>query len=260
MNRIYKSVWNAVTRSWTAVNEWTKSNKKQSSCVKSLTTGMVLGILMVTNSYALDYYGEVERNVNNLIFGQSTTYHEDELWTTYRLNGHDKYVLDEVNSSRNFNLSDDNLLLSQSAGFIQELYSFNSLTVALHGNTYNFYISNSDQYLYKQAIQKSGTTVAEGFYALGTKAEQYFRNNSGKLGVTILEPVENQGQLLFQGTQFSDTGINTDEEKDVSSSLAVPTDINLLSDLQLSITSDSTLFAAIHAEGNQLSILDSGRG
>lgn len=109
MNRIYKSVWNAVTRSWTAVDEWTKSNKKQSSCVKSLTTGMVLGILMVTNSYALDYYGEVERNVNNLIFGQSTTYHEDELWTTYRLNGHDKYVLDEVNSSRNFNLSDDNL-------------------------------------------------------------------------------------------------------------------------------------------------------
>ena len=244
MNRIYKSVWNAVTRSWTAVNEWTKSNKKQSSCVKSLTTGMVLGILMVTNSYALDYYGD----------------HEDELWTTYRLNGHDKYVLDEVNSSRNFNLSDDNLLLSQSAGFIQELYSFNSLTVALHGNTYNFYISNSDQYLYKQAIQKSGTTVAEGFYALGTKAEQYFRNNSGKLGVTILEPVENHGQLLFQGTQFSDTGINTDEEKDLSSSLAVPTDINLLSDLQLSITSDSTLFAAIHAEGNQLSILDSGRG
>ena len=254
MNRIYKSVWNAVTRSWTAVNEWTKSNKKKSSCIKSLTAGIALSMLIVPNSYATEHYGEVDRNVNDLIFGQATPYYDDGgllQYTAYRVDGHDRYILDEVNTSRVLNLSSDNLLFSQSQGFIQELYSFEDLIMGLHANTYNFYISNSDQFLYKQAIQKSGTTVAEGFYALGTKAEQYFRNNSNKLGVTILEPEDDHGQLLFQGIQFSDTGINADENKDLTNSLALLTDINLLSDLQLSITSDSTLFAAIHAEGNQ---------
>ena len=28
MNKVYKSIWNAVTRSWTAVSEWQSTHRK----------------------------------------------------------------------------------------------------------------------------------------------------------------------------------------------------------------------------------------
>ena len=54
MNRIYKSVWNAVTRSWTAVSEAQKSKGKRTS-LKSIFLMSLMSMSVLTNTvYAYD--------------------------------------------------------------------------------------------------------------------------------------------------------------------------------------------------------------
>ena len=60
MNKVYKSIWNAVTRSWTAVSEWQSSRGKQSTkSKKSLAVTLALAIsLGVTSQFAFaENYG-----------------------------------------------------------------------------------------------------------------------------------------------------------------------------------------------------------
>ena len=60
MNKVYKSIWNAVTRSWTAVSEWQSSRGKQSTkSKKSLAVTLAFAIsLGVTSQFAfVEKYG-----------------------------------------------------------------------------------------------------------------------------------------------------------------------------------------------------------
>ena len=74
MNRIYKSVWNAVTRSWTAVSEWQKSHKKTSVCIANclFVSTLLLSPSVSTAEYYTSYAGHADTiTLNNFFIGNS---------------------------------------------------------------------------------------------------------------------------------------------------------------------------------------------
>ena len=68
MNRIYKSVWNAVTRTWTAVSENQRSQRKGAKGIKNLMacTALLASLFTSTGVWAANY------SVGNVNFGPIT--------------------------------------------------------------------------------------------------------------------------------------------------------------------------------------------
>lgn len=56
MNRIYKSIWNAITHSWTAVSEWQSAKgKKSGKVLKSLFISTLILSAVSSPTYANTY-------------------------------------------------------------------------------------------------------------------------------------------------------------------------------------------------------------
>ena len=66
MNRIYKSVWNAVTRSWTAVSEWQKSRTKKSKAKLFLP----LSITLISGTVLADNW---HLSMDDIVFGDHSS-------------------------------------------------------------------------------------------------------------------------------------------------------------------------------------------
>ena len=105
MNRIYKSVWNAVTRSWTAVSEAQKSKRKKTSSKNIFLMSMLSLTLLTNSSYAYDEDSDI---IGNLAFSIGVN-EPSKIETSTRFDGNNTFKFEttekKLSSDVLFNLS-----------------------------------------------------------------------------------------------------------------------------------------------------------
>lgn len=202
MNRIYKSIWNAITHSWTAVSEWQKS-KGKSSRSKAVTS--IFFLTLCSSAYAINLTDTVGIGI-----GASVQYTDDDVgyaavwpWDTDR-----EYTLNDSGASLDLNFGNkDNSaqLFSQSQGIEFQLYSIGGdLRKGPQTDSSDFTVTNSSSETgttYQQTIQQNGSVVANATYIIGQEAKDFFVNVLGY-------QIDNEGRITVDGEQYSSTGIN----------------------------------------------------
>lgn len=205
MNKIYKSIWNRVTRTFTAVSEIQQVKGKKA---KSVLISAALGIL-TNGAFAADNFG-----VAGVVIGDNQTaiydnrigiYINDGLNFQFKPSGEANIYLTD---SR---LKDSNgsLLLAQSGGSEQVLLNVGSLFWGNGANAFNSGIEGSASSVYKQNIIQDEFT-SKASYVLGEGAYDIVMANLEKLGAEAVPREDGIVDILYDGKQYSTTGIHVD--------------------------------------------------
>ncbi len=205
MNKIYKSIWNRVTRTFTAVSEIQQVKGKKA---KSVLIAAALGIL-TNGAFAADNFG-----VAGVVIGDNQTakydnsigiYINDGLNFQFKPSGEANIYLTD---SR---LKDSNgsLLLAQSGGSEQVLLNVGSLFWGNGANAFNSGIEGSASSVYKQNIIQDEIT-SKASYVLGEGAYDIVMANLEKLGAEAVPREDGIVDILYDGKQYSTTGIHVD--------------------------------------------------
>ena len=198
MNRVFKSIWNTVTQSWTAVSEIQKTGKR--SALK--TTGVFLSTLLslgVMNSvYAIGWNSDFGSTINldrgkedggddgipnrNFAFGTNEAAKDyNETVFVYGANPDDFHFVfnnDDVANTFKLNIEDAKIdLFKQSEGYDQILISTQGVTdwhvgdfVVENLDTDCVENSSSDPNRFVQQILQAGEDVATAVYIIGRRA------------------------------------------------------------------------------------------
>ena len=244
MNRIYKSVWNAVTRSWTAVSEWQKSHKKSSACIFSC---FFLSTLLLTPSIssATRYYssglGSDTITLNNFFIGNSDWkleqgLDEDETWINYLEGGSGiRLNFDNIQGADIDDVGGTvGLLNLATEGYRQVIFT----TGELHdvGNADNMF-DLSGQSQITTSLSQNNASVANLTFAIGNSAYQLFKNNQGLLG-----SYEIRGNRIyfdiFPSLGFTDDGIAWAKDEAIKDDIYGIYLLTLLTDIQLTNSAD----------------------
>lgn len=197
MNRIYKSIWNAITHSWTAVSEWQKS-KGKSSRSKAVTS--IFFLTLYSSAYAINLTDTVGIGI-----GSSVQYADHVTYTQF---SDKEYQLNDSGASLDLNFGNkDNSaqLFSQSQGIEFQLYSIGGDLRKGPGADSNRFtvtnISSETGTTYRQTIRQNGNDVASATYIIGQEARDFFVNVFGY-------QTDEQGRITVDEEQYSSTGIN----------------------------------------------------
>ena len=208
MNRIFKSVWNAVTRSWTAVSEWQKSRTKKTKTKLFLPLTLVL---VSTSGFA----SNLSISLDNIEFGNHDTayLYKAGVFPVYfgeqsiYYQGVD-FNFSNSSSKATLNDSDGSKLLGMSGGFVQKLLTIDRMVWYPGANTYDTKIVGSETQRITQTVNQSGQTAVASF-AVGSGAYDLLMRNQNELDVTT-------GQNVDPGHDNVDLGLSweniTDEE------------------------------------------------
>lgn len=206
MNRIYKSVWNAVTRSWTAVSENQRSQRKGAKGIKSLMifTALFASLLCSSGVHAASYSpGDV--NFGPITIGDNSDnnvkpenhYFSWLVGTKYHVYFTSKESsLDTIGGA-------EGLLSLANKGYEQIIVKGGNVefATALHPMWYMSY--DGDQTV-TQGLKQDGNKVADLVFAVGDRAYSLFNNNRGIFGI-----VDGETENGDVGVRFSSNG---DEE------------------------------------------------
>lgn len=262
MNRVFKSIWNSVTQSWTAVSEAQRAKRKNGK--KAVVLGLLSLSLFNMPVLAESWYSWPWSNEINLTgtvgIGQGSSIQTYDDLTVYEYSSRTLY-LDDANASLNVNGTSSSQLLSQSYGSEFQIVKVNDNSFRMYQGLQglNFSLKNSDgSSNYTQSLTQSGGHVANATYLIGQGAREFLENH---LNYTA-ETEDGDSRITFNGNQYSSTGINYRGNKplvagsaDTSKgtgfwSLAILREINLLSTLELMATEDSEFAANITGDGS----------
>ena len=173
MNRIYKSVWNAVTRSWTAVSEWQKARGKKARSLKLLPAIS----LLLTSPTILASYG-----FSNVVIGNNSNAIEGEYpFDNMPMNSIDVTVKEEVTINDIGGVS--KLFTLSNKGFEQQLGKGSVWFTYSNGYIIDpkiFFNSPTSQ---TQYLLQGGKRVAELTFKLGSEAYNLFNQYKDVFGV-----------------------------------------------------------------------------
>ena len=271
MNKVYKSIWNAVTRSWTAVSEIQHCNGKKTKI--ALTTAIISSLIGLPTAYAAnDNYWLTEDNV--IILGDNNsapnvgnlTFSEAELIGIDGLN----YNFDWSDETQSLTTgttltisSQGSELLSHSQGLVQTLLTVNNLIWYPGANTYDSVIVDSDRQSVAQTINQNNQIVGTGYYAVGTGAYQLLMANQTTLDVSTGDDVDGHVNVQlgtswdnYANAQFSDTGLKQeggnaafgDDGWFSTLSLLTGFDINPNQTLTLTLSDSSNWYTKLHGD------------
>lgn len=222
MNRIYKSIWNVVTQSWTAVSEIKHTGKRSSVKMAGvfISTLLLLGVTGTVRAETWDFGYDVNLDIkkdsgnlnNNFAFGsgRGAKIYDDDLTI---LSG--SYTLFfNSDTQRNSVLDVDNAairLIDQSRGYDQVLVEASEITVdEVLGIDVTLSVNNQDTVAvpgskphsnrYVQKFSKNGKEVAAGVYIMGQKAYEAntdYWNGYGTYGTGIKIAVNDYLEGIF---------------------------------------------------------------
>lgn len=262
MNRVFKSIWNSVTQSWTAVSEVQRAKRKSGK--KAVVLGLLSLNLFNMPVLAASWNSWPWSNEINLTgtigIGQGSSIQTYDDLTVYEYSSRTLY-LDDTNASLNVNGTSSSQLLGQSYGSEFQIVRVNDNSFRMYEGLQglNFSLKNSDgSSNYTQSLTQSGGPVANATYLIGQGAREFLENHLNYTAVTE----DGDSRITFNGNQYSSTGINYRGNKplvagsaDTSKgtgfwSLAILREINLLSTLELMATEDSEFAANITGDGS----------
>ena len=205
MNRIYKSVWNAVTRSWTAVSEAQKNRGKSTKSFSKLFLSTIALSAIFSNALADTYYGGEDVPIGNIIWGSNDLIYDDGRRTTFRGGGEHSLVF-SVQDSEIANFEDGVL------GLINLTSNFYHQTVLTTGDLnfgpidggehINIHVDGDSEGLLNAGIQQKLTnstgTVATLNFVIGDQAYGLAKNNATAFGV-----IQGDDSIQFEGTNYS---------------------------------------------------------
>lgn len=206
MNKIYKSIWNRVTRTFTAVSEIQQVKGKKA---KSVLIAAALGIL-TNGAFAADNF-----SVAGVVIGDNQTakyansigiYINDGLNFQFKPSGEANIYL----TSSSLKDSNGSLLLAQSGGSEQVLLNVRSLFWGNGANAFNSGIEGSASSVYKQKIIQDEIVTSKASYVLGEGAYDIVMANLEKLGAEAVDREDGIVDILYDGKQYSTTGIHVD--------------------------------------------------
>ena len=253
MNRIYKSVWNAVTRSWTAVSEWQKARGKKS---KSLQQAFfILPLSAVVFSYPVQ---ASDFNNDSVIIGNNNTALTGECQF-------DAHLIGNKNNNIAFSLS-ENISIDQITNGVEGLFSLSNHgfeQTLQNGNVgYSGYATPNFSYngslTLNTTINQNGYGAAKLSFAAGEVAFNFFKNNLSAFNVK-----ENSAKLTFingTGAEYESNGLSVAEgsHDGYVKAMTLLTEIELLDDRQnqaldldiSDIQKEQTLSAKLTGTGN----------
>ena len=203
MNKVYKSIWNAVTRSWTAVSEITKSRTKssKSALIKNTILFLLSGTLIgpanavwwsVGNPINLDQ--SKDDGVPNVNFafgtGEAAKNYDDNIYVSDGADYSFRFNDDGVANSFQLNLEDATIsLFDQSQGYGQILISANDISSIWgasfsvnNADTDSIPGSSADSNRLIQQIRQDNTDKATAVYVIGKRAYKLDESYWSSLG------------------------------------------------------------------------------
>ncbi len=276
MNKVYKSIWNAVTRSWTAVSEWQSTHRKS---IKNYASVFSVTLLFFNSAYAYGVFlpGKDLVLKSPIALGSNDAPGHYSGLTDVHDGGHSIVFstrdtnLDEIGGSVGlFNLS--------SSGFVQRLTEFDNLANlgdADSFNSWNTHISDASTEdngsVSQNLIGESGEVIAQLTFAIGDAAYQIMDQNQENFGVTEGVNQNNESGIVVVGSDgvarvFGHTGISYEgrgsilyDYDDGHWTLAVLKQVNIQSNQRLELSNNETQkwSAIVSGEGD---VVYSGSG
>lgn len=255
MNRIYKSVWNAVTRSWTAVSEWKQARgKKSKNLLKSI---FLLSSFLWANGIA----NAADVSFDNVIIGTNDPHTESIEFEANTLENRNTVKLTLKDSININEISDgvSGLLSLANKGFEQQLQNS---SVNYDDGWWPFFPAKDPVFSldgsYETTINQNGNPAAKLKFVAGKDAYDFFKNNQNAFNLT-----ENGDNLRFtngSGVEYESNGLAIKEGNDNGYvwAMTLLTEIELLDDrerqafdLDISNIKDAqTLSAKLTGKGN----------
>ena len=210
MNKVYKSIWNAVTRSWTAVSEIKKSRGKKNNCVKLSIFLLSLLSLSIncTVVNASSWSNGEDKQIGSLILGNNSNPYDDSFWGigTDIWGSSDHSIVFETKNSTLTDLGGTNGFISLSnSAFEQEVITTNSIFVAdhssLNAHVYGAPLTGNDQ-VKQTLIDENGTPVAVLNFYVSTAAYDLVSKNLNSFGAHL------EGDLIYLDSDLR-KGYNT---------------------------------------------------
>ena len=287
MNRIYKSVWNAVTRSWTAVSENQRSQRKGARGIKSIMTCTALfaSLLSSTAVWAAHYWpGDV--NCGPITIGDNSENNvkaEDHYFEYSNIVSRDYHIhFTSKESSLDAIGGAQGLLSLANNGYEQIILKGGNLTYVTGLYPSKYFIYDGEQTV-TQGLTQGDQKVADLVFAVGDRAYSLFNNNRDIFGIAdgfvedaddpLRVPDDSDNGIRFSSNSddkivYNDTGIAIRRENDAPQEgiwlMTLLTDINLMgadSGLTLDfsrVSTEQSLTARLNGEGNITYVGQSG--
>ena len=203
MNRIYKSIWNAVTQTFTAVSENQKSRHKSAKASLSFFVTTLLMMTQLTANAAVHETTLSESVTENLIFGTSTLVNWNDSITLGVKDGDESRLTIALAGKRKntYQTQDGSDLIQQSNGFVQGLVHNSNLQWNGDPDAAFISIQGSDEGLFEQNINQ-GSKAAVGTYVVGAKAYEVYDQNK--------EHLKLEERLGLEDAVLANTGVLVD--------------------------------------------------
>lgn len=203
MNRIYKSIWNAVTQTFTAVSENQKSRHKSAKASLSFFVTTLLVMSQLTANAAVHETTLPESVTENLIFGASDSVNWNYSMTLGVKDGDESRLAIALAGKRKntYQTQDGSDLIQQSNGFVQGLVSNPNLQWNGDPDASFISIQGSDEGLFEQNINQ-GNKAAVGTYVVGAKAYEVYEQNK--------EHLKLEERLGLENAVLANTGVVVD--------------------------------------------------
>jgi len=175
MNRIYKSIWNQVTQSFTAVSEvqHTKGKKSRTVSLSGVLFATLLPFSLLTHAASIDSF-----HTDGIVFGlnQSITY-SDPL----SISDSDKNlsIAFDFNQERRFDTENGLSLVEQSQGFNQKFLTLTDFSYSSEFDGNHVSITDSLKRDFTQTIFQNNAEVGSGIYVIGEGAYKLQQLNKG---------------------------------------------------------------------------------
>lgn len=209
MNKIYKNVWNHVTRTFTAVSEIkTKKGKAGKSVLAVAVASVVLSSYSpLACAYDSFVWGADTIQLNGFYIGnnsQSGLTHEVRTTLNYLGGSGIKLDFSTVDASYEDIGGTQGLLSQGVSGFEQLILTSDKIDDTSYDA--NLIFDTSDHHSITQNLNQGGTTVAKLHYAAGGRAYNLFINNQDTIGASF---TVNNEQIYFNGERwgFTDDGM-----------------------------------------------------
>ena len=241
MNRIYKSIWNQVTHSFTAVSEaqHTKGKKSRTVCLYGILFSTLLPFSLFSNAATID-----SSHTDAIVFGlnQSVTYSD-----SLSVNGSDKNlkINFDFNQVRRFDTEKGLSLVEQSQGFNQKFLTLTNFSYPSDFTGGNISITDSLSRDFMQNVfqDNDNDPVAQGIYILGEGAYKLQNLNKNILGDPTV------GTTGITVSLPSQTGTTTEVNVEVLSFL-VGLSLQYGQELTLDVDGEQSFFAKLLGKGS----------
>lgn len=204
MNKIYKSIWNVVTQSFTAVSENQKSRGKRSKSMK-LGGGIALVALLASNIAQAAWYVGGNIDVDTIIFGAQGQGRDDGRGTTIWSWGGATTLIFDTGSTDIATMGGANKFIDYSSiGLAQSLMYSDEMTIYEDAfKSLNARPSNGGQ-----KVTQTLTDIGTVEFAIGSLAYDLATQNLENFaGIISMENGELRGQVGGTSYGYNENGI-----------------------------------------------------